>query len=373
MQGVKPELRAALGRTAVLVCLGLVPAAALGTMFLVGLTSDSLVADFHHELYPQSKLMTSGHNPYPEPDWNPLAAPNFIWPPLAAYVVAPLTLLPIAVADVVMAVAGIALLWAAIWLVGVRDWRVYGVFTLWPQVTGEMRMGHLTPLLVIAAAAAWRWRDTRGAPGAAVGLATAVKLLVWPLMIWLVATRRARDALIAVSAAAVSALFVLPFLSPEDYVRMLANLGRVFDQDSYTVFAVLVQAGAPEPAARAAGLAIGAALLLGTWRYRSFTLAIAASLVLSPIVWLDYFALAAVPLAIARPRLSWVWFVPLATWGLSGAGIGIGGVATSLRPLLVFGVVLTAAFLAEQSTASATPVSALRSHGLLRMRRSRTT
>ncbi len=54
-------------------------------------------------------------------------------------------------------------------------------------------------------------------------------------------------------------------------------------------------------------LAVGLALLAGVWRYRSFALAIAASLVLSPIVWLDYFALAAVPLAIARPRLSWIW------------------------------------------------------------------
>ena len=141
MKRVKPDLRTALGRTVALVGLAVIPAAALGAMFVVGLTSDSLVADFHHELYPQSELMTSGHNPYPEPNWNPTAAPNFIWPPLAAYVVAPLTLLPLGVADVVMAVVGLMLLWAALWLVGLRDWRVYGVFTLWPSVTGEMRMG----------------------------------------------------------------------------------------------------------------------------------------------------------------------------------------------------------------------------------------
>ena len=70
--------------------------------------------------------------------------------------------------------------------------------------------------------------------------------------------------------------------------------------------------------------ACGLLLLAATWRYRSFTLAIAAALTISPIVWLDYFALAAVPLAIARPRLSWVWFLPLATWGLRGAGLDIG-------------------------------------------------
>ena len=39
------------------------------------------------------------------------------------------------------------------------------------------------------------------------------------------------------------------------------------------------------------------------WRLQSFVLFIAAALILSPIVWLDYYALLAVPLAIVRPRL----------------------------------------------------------------------
>jgi hypothetical protein len=77
---------------------------------------------------------------------------------------------------------------------------------------------------------------------------------------------------------------------------------------------------------------------------RSFTLAIAAALTISPIVWLDYFALAAVPLAIARPRLSWVWFLPLATWGLRGAGLNIGDPWDIARLLIVFAIVLGVAF-----------------------------
>lgn len=65
------------------------------------------------------------------------------------------------------------------------------------------------------------------------------------------------------------------------------------------------------------------------------------------IVWLDYFTLAALPLALARPRLSWIWFVPLVTWGAEGAGIGIGDVRTDLRVLVVFCVVLAVAFRGE--------------------------
>src|SRR4029079_6452936 len=87
---------------------------------------------------------------------------------------------------------------------------------------------------------------------------------------------------------------------------------------------------------RAATLLIGIVLLVTTWHYRSFTLALATALVVSPIVWLDYFALAALPLTLARPRLSWVWLLPVATWGLEGAGIGIGDVGGTVRLVVVF-------------------------------------
>ncbi len=244
------------------------------------------------------------------------------------------------VADVLIAGLGLACFGLGLWLVSVRDWRVYGVFCLWPQVVGEMRVAHLTPALVLLAAIAWRTRGARGAPGAAIGLATSVKFLMWPLLVWLAATRRVRDVIVAAAVVLASLLLVLPFTDLDAYVRTLARLSRAFNQDSYTVFGLLVQAGAPESAARATTFVIGGAILVATWRYRSFTLAIAAALALSPIAWLDYFALAAVPLAVYRPRLSWVWFLPLATWGLQGAGFGIGDVWHTVRLLVVFAVVL---------------------------------
>ena len=45
---------------------------------------------------------------------------------------------------------------------------------------------------------------------------------------------------------------------------------------------------------------------------RALTLALAAGFVLTPILWLHYLVLLIVPIALARPRLSRVWFVPLA-------------------------------------------------------------
>ena len=89
-------------------------------------------------------------------------------------------------------------------------------------------------------------------------------------------------------------------------------------------------------------------LLALTWRRASFALAIAAAFVLSPIVWFDFYALAAIPLAIARPRLSLVWFLPLATWGLPSSGIAADPVWGVGRVLLVYAIVLLVAAQSER-------------------------
>jgi hypothetical protein len=344
---LRTDHRVALQRVVTLIFVGVLPLAALATMLVIGLGDGSLSADFHHEIYPQAEKMLEGRNPYPPPDFDPTIAHNYIWPPLVEFALSPLTLVPVAVADVLMAVLGLACFALALWLVGVRDWRVYGVVALWPQVAGEMRVSHLTAPLCLLVALAWRSRDARASSGAWVGLATAAKFFVWPLGIWLASRRRPRAVLTAAAVAASSLLLVLPFTSLVDYVQALLQLGRGFDQDSYTLFGLLVQSGASESLGRAAVFTAGAALLVGTWRYRSLTLALAAALTLSPIVWLDYFALAAVPLALARPRLSPVWFLPLATWGMSGAGLGIGNTSDIARLLIVFALVLAFAFTDE--------------------------
>jgi hypothetical protein len=362
------ELVDGIRRIGTIVLFGVLPVAALVTMLAVGISDDSLSADFHHEIYPQATQMLDGLDPYPPADWDPTAGANFIWPPLVAYLAAPLTLLPAGAADVVMLLLGLVCMAAALWLVGARDWRVYGVLGLWPEVVGEMRVSHLTPVVALLVAAAWRYRDARGVPGPLVGLAVALKFFVWPVGLWLAATRRARDAVLAALVAGASLLLVLPYMGIEDYAHRLTRLGRAFDQDSYTLYGLLVQAGASDAVARGLTLALGAALLAAMWRYRSFTLAIAAALVLSPIMWLDYFALAALPLAIARPRLSAIWFLPIVTWGLEGAGLGIGDVSDIARLLLVYTAVFWVAFshdLAEWRTGSvpARSVRAPHAHG----------
>ena len=160
----------------------------------------------------------------------------------------------------------------------------------------------------------WRYRDSTLRPGLALGLAGAVKFFLWPLGVWLLALRRTGAAFLAAGFVAASLLLVLPFTGLDEFARLMVDLGRAFGQDGYSPFGLLMRLGASDATARALTLLLGAVLLILTCRRRSFALAIAASLALAPIVWLDYYALTAVSLAVARPRLSWIWLLPLATW-----------------------------------------------------------
>ena len=83
----------------------------------------------------------------------------------------------------------------------------------------------------------------------------------------------------------------------------------------------------------------------------------AAALTLSPIVWLDYFALLAVPLAVSRPSFGVVWLLPVLTWGVTGAGAGIGDAKATLRVLVVFAVVVWCAVRAEKPDSVGAPVA----------------
>ena len=97
------------------------------------------------------------------------------------------------------------------------------------------------------------------------------------------------------------------------------------EYDSFSVNALAHVLGSDGGFAKAIVVAIGASLLAFSVRCarnpdwtrreqdrRSLTLILAASLVLSPVVWSDYFVLLLVPVALARPRLSALWLVVLA-------------------------------------------------------------
>jgi hypothetical protein len=163
-----------------------------------------------------------------------------------------------------------------------------------------------------------------------VGILIAVKLILWPLLIWLVVTRRSRAAAGSLIAGAV--LIFAPwagirFAGLGGYAHLLSMVSRVQGRDGFSVEALLTHAVSWR-AAQLAGYTIGAAALAAAaWigrhdERRSFALTIAAALLLTPIVEMDYFVLLLVLLALYKPRFGWTWIVPLAFWVAPQVGRG---------------------------------------------------
>lgn len=307
---VTPTIR----RAAELVFLGALPVIALVLALWAYAGDERLALDFHNELYRQAEAAVDGGEVYDPPDADLADRSNAVWPMAAVLPVVPLTALPPEVADWLATAAVLASLVAALWLLDVRDWRVYGVVLLWPAVVEAVQTANASLPLVLLVAATWRWRGRAPAAGLALGYAIAVKLFLWPVAVWLALIGRRRAAAIAAVAAAASLLLIVPFTSLADYVRLLRNLGETFEHDAYTPFALLADLGVPETAAHVATVGLGLALLALAWRRRSLGLALAAALVLSPIVWRHFFVLLLVPLALSRPRFDAVWLIPIGMW-----------------------------------------------------------
>ena len=217
-------MQSGLRRVGTVAALGVLPVVTALAMFAVASSDGSLSVDFQNELYPEAERLLRWENPFPPPGSDLSHGHNLIWPPFAALVAAPFTLLSPAAANWAIALVGLACFMASLRLVGVRDWRVYGIFALWPQVIGEIRVSHLTPFLCLLLALVWRYRDARAVPGVALGCAAAIKFFLWPLGVWLAAIGRAREALIAAGVALASLLLVLPFTSLHDYFTVLLDL-----------------------------------------------------------------------------------------------------------------------------------------------------
>jgi hypothetical protein len=59
---------------------------------------------------------------------------------------------------------------------------------------------------------------------------------------------------------------------------------------------------------------------------------------LSPIVWLHYFALLLVPMAVSRPRFEPIWLLPVTLWAVPADGADRAAWQTALG-LAVFAVI----------------------------------
>ena len=208
----------------------------------------------------------------------------------------------------------------AVRLLGVTDWRCYGAALVGGGAYGSFVVGSIGPLLLLAVAAGWRYRD-RAVGGVLLAVAAAAKLFLWPLLVWLLVTRRVRGAAAAAaSLAAILGLWALLDLHGlREYPTTLQVLNRVHGGTSYSVETLAISAGASAGAAHLAVLlialvGIAAIVVVRDDDRAALTVAVAVALFATPILWMHYLILLIVPVALARPVLATLWALPAALW-----------------------------------------------------------
>ena len=302
--------------------------------------------DFRGTLWNPGRAILDGANPYPDAVRSELEVGNpAVYPPLLMWLVAPLTMLPWGLGVAVWTGMLSTSLFATLWLLGVRDARCYALAAISAPAVGSLVLGNATLLLLPAVALAWRWRDRWFRAGIVVGMAIAAKLLLWPLVFWLLGTRRYRAAALAAVAAMLGV--VLPwaaigfdgFLQYPDLVRLASD---VYAVHSYSVATILSGAGLESEAASRGALAAGLTIAVVAWAFgrrgddrAAISLALLAAVLGSPILWPYYFAFLLVPLALRQPRFTTVWALLPLLWlvpllpkeTLNASDVAPGGVA----------------------------------------------
>ena len=106
------------------------------------------------------------------------------------------------------------------------------------------------------------------------------------------------------------------------YPDLVRRLSDIQAENSYSLVGMAATAGLPDAVGRGAharrrrraARGLRASSPAAGDEVRAFTCAVAATLALSPIVWLHYLVVLLVPLAIARPRFSAIWLLPILLW-----------------------------------------------------------
>jgi hypothetical protein len=247
---------------------------------------------------------------------------QFVYPPVTALVVAPFAVLPDIAGRVLILLLTLACIPLALRLLGVRDWRCYGIALLAAPVLDTVSLGALSSAMLLGAAAAWRYRDQPLVAAPVTALAAVAKLFAWPLMVWLVATRRLRT---AVGAVAFGLVFLIGgwatigFAGLRGYPHLLRLLSQVESGQSYSLIGLLrLHGGAATALTAVLIVGVVAAVIVAArgedGDRRSFAVAVVGALLATPVLWLHYLVLLFVPIALARPRLSRLWFAPLVFW-----------------------------------------------------------
>lgn len=316
--------QAALTRATAHVLFGLVPAVL--TAALIAFEARlHLAIDLNVAYLPAASRLLHGLSPYAATPSQVSSGSAFVYPALSALAFTPLAVLGRGAAQILYVCACLACVPATLRTLGAKDWRLLGVAMLWFPVVNGWQSGNVTLPLVLMVALAWRHRDRPWVVGLLTAVAISLKPFIWPLALWLLATRRWRAAAWALASGVILnsiAWGLVGFNEISSFVHLSSQDATALWRDGYGMLAVAhrlgMSRGAGEGLLVASSSLIAAAMLfLGLARRRerdALVLAVALMLLASPLVWAHYFALLLVPVALCRPRLSPVWALPLLMW-----------------------------------------------------------
>ncbi|HET9720224.1 MAG TPA: glycosyltransferase 87 family protein [Solirubrobacteraceae bacterium] len=281
--------------------------------------------DFRFQYWLAGWNALHGVTPYPtlHATLNGVAA--FPYPASTAIFFVPFALLPQGISGDLFTAVCLSAPLITLWVLRVRDWRLYGLVMLLGPVVAGWQTANLTLLLGLGLACLWRFRDRPVCAGVLAALLVSLKPFLWPVLLWLAVTRRWRAAFWAMAAGAVIQILswgIVGFDQIPRFIQATLSVTHLLRGWGYSVASTAMQLGAGSALASVLAIAVPAllALALLVHGFRShaepagLVLVVALAICASPIVWTHYFALFVVPIAVLAPRLSLLWACLLPMW-----------------------------------------------------------
>lgn len=283
-----------------------------------------LGVDFTQEFWVASHRVLHGGDPYIWTRAQIDFGVSFPYMAPTALFFVPFALLPSSTSVFLAIALSMLALLATLRALEVHDWRVYLLVFLWWPVANVWQTGNLTLLLALGLALVWRYRDRPLVAGLLSAAIISLKPLVWPVVLWLLFTKRYRAlGWSFVWGVAINAVSwgVVGYGRIGEYLHLSATVTSTLKETGYGLIALLTHFGAPlwaGEALMAAAVLVLAITCLRAGRRKDDRLAMLLCVLLmlaaTPLLWNHYFALLIVPLAIYRPRLSFEWFAGLLWW-----------------------------------------------------------
>lgn len=316
-----------------------------------------------------------GHNPYSSLQSETIRTnAAFVYPIAVAWWFAPLSALGSA-GPVIYAFASICAICLACWWACPRKPLIAAAVLLSSCAIIGLQDGSVNPWLLLGLVAAWRWRDRPVASGVVLAALIVCKLFLWPMLGWLLLTRRYRSTAVAAGLAGtvLAAGWIFGPLGSRGYASMLHVLSGLEAPHAAGLSGLLLGWHASLGAATAMATGIGVVLLATTgyqFRRRSarvvgdrpevvvFGTAVIASLLASPIVWHHYYLLLAAPLLLATQSVWPFVALSLVSWAAAAPHAGTPGHTAAGYVLGLGGIVVVAAIAALQTMNHRTPGAA---------------